>query len=336
MAVTRISFAVLISPLQDLAIRSSAGSSNLRDKVGGGLDITVATGDAKSSGSFNDAPHDISHKLIVHLGGHIHGLLLTSDSGVAGHDVCILRRERGTSDAVALPSECIALKKVGDVKEIGVGCTLEKIQVAAKTILLKHMLHQPRRPHWPHGARSIVICRCWVSPDIQVVMEDSAVAAIEILSHLLTTGLSDFHEIKEWQLRLNKIGLASRPEIHLQINVNSELSAPRCTRLIIPDTLQIRRHINSGRRIARRSNKQMTAIVPYKDCKLRIIETAASILDALVCRKAGDAVGRCAEVDVGAAQESAGVGDGSVVDFLEALRYCCAEFAVDLSGEIAG
>lgn len=80
----------------------------------------------------------------------------------------------------------------------------------------------------------------------------------------------------------------------------------------------------------------MTAIVPYKNRKLRVVEAAASILDALVCRKAGEAIGRCAQVDVGAAQESAGVGDGSVVDFLEALRYCCAEFAVYLSSEIAG
>lgn len=64
----------------------------------------------------------------------------------------------------------------------------------------------------------------------------------------------------------------------------------------------------------------MTAIVPHKNCKLRVVEATASILDALVCGKAGEAVGRCAKVDVGAAQESAGVGDGSVVDFLEALR----------------
>jgi hypothetical protein len=167
-------------------------------------------------------------------------------------------------------------------------------------------------------------------------MKDSTVAAIEVLSHLLTTGLSDFHEIKEWLLRLNEIGLASRPEIHLKVNIDGEFSTPRRTGLVIPDTLQIRRHINSGRSIARRGNKQMAAIVPYKNGKLRIVETAASILDTLVCRKAGEAVGRCAEVDVGAAQESTGVGDGSVVDFLETLRYCCAEFAVNLSGEIAG
>jgi hypothetical protein len=80
----------------------------------------------------------------------------------------------------------------------------------------------------------------------------------------------------------------------------------------------------------------MTAIVPHKNRKLWIVEAAASISDALVCRKTGEAVGRCAEVDVGATQESAGVGDGPVVDFLEALRYCCAEFAGYLSGEIAG
>lgn len=80
----------------------------------------------------------------------------------------------------------------------------------------------------------------------------------------------------------------------------------------------------------------MTPIVPYKNRKLRVVEAATGSLNALVCRKAGEAVGRCAEVDVGAAQESAGVGDGSVVDVLETLRYCCAEFAVYLSGEVAG
>lgn len=167
-------------------------------------------------------------------------------------------------------------------------------------------------------------------------MEDSTVAAVKILSHLLATGLSDFQEIKEWQLRLNEISLTGRPEIHLGIDVDSEFPAPRCTSLVIPDALQIRRHVNSGSSIARRGNKQMTAVVPYKHRELRIAEAAAGSLDALVCRKAGKAVGRCAKVDVGTAQESAGVGDGSIVDFLETLRYCCTEFAVCLSGEIAG
>jgi hypothetical protein len=45
----------------------------------------------------------------------------------------------------------------------------------------------------------------------------------------------------------------------------------------------------------------MAAIVPCKNGKLGVIEAAASILDALVCRKTGGAIGRCAEVDVGAA-----------------------------------
>lgn len=166
-------------------------------------------------------------------------------------------------------------------------------------------------------------------------MEDSTVAAIQILSHLLATGLSDFHEIKEWQLCLNQISLTGRPEIHLSVDIDREFSTPGCTSLVIPDALQIRRHINSSRSIARRGNEQMTAIVPHKNRQLRVVEAAASIFYALVCGKAGEAVGRCAKVDVGATQESTGVCDGSVVDFLEALRYCCAEFAVYLSGEVA-
>lgn len=319
MAVAGVSLAVFVSPFQDLAIGSDVGCSNLRDEVGGGLDVAVAAGDAKSSRGFDDAPHDISHKLVVHLRGHIHGLLLASDIGVAGHDIRILRRKRGTSDAVPLPSECVALEKLGDVKEIGVGCASEEIQVTAEAILLKHMLHQPCRSHGPHGARGEIIRRCWVAPNIQVVVENSTVAAIEILSHLLATGLSDFQEIKKRQLRLNEISLTGRPEIHLGIDVDGEFSAPRCTRLVIPDTLQVRRHINSSRSISRRGNKQMTAIIPHKNGKLRIVEAAASSLDALICRKAGETVGRCTEVDVGAAEKSAGIGDGSVVNFLETL-----------------
>lgn len=152
MAVARVSLAVFISPLQDLAIGSNVGSSNLWDEVGGSLDVAVAAGDAESGGSFDDALHDISHELAVHLRGHIHGFLLARDSGVARHDVRILRRERGTSDTIPLPSECVALEKLGDVKEIGVCCASEEIQVATEAILLKHMLHQPRRSHRPHGA----------------------------------------------------------------------------------------------------------------------------------------------------------------------------------------
>lgn len=166
MAVARISLAVLISPLQDLAIRTNARISNLRDEVGGGLDVAVAAGDTESGSSFDDALHDISHKLVVHLRGHVHGLLLARDSSVAGHDVCILRRERGASDAIPLPSECIALKKLGDVKEIGVSCASEKIQVTAETILLKHMLHQPCCSHRPHSARGVVIRRRWIAPNV--------------------------------------------------------------------------------------------------------------------------------------------------------------------------
>lgn len=168
------------------------------------------------------------------------------------------------------------------------------------------------------------------------MVENCAVAAIEILSHLLATGLSDFQEIKKRQLRLNEISLTGRPEIHLGVDVDREFSAPRCTSLVIPDTLQVGRHINSRRSISRRGNKQMTAIIPHKNSKLRIVEVAASSLDALICRKAGETVGRCAEVDVGAAEKSAGIGDGSVVNLREALRYGCAEFAVYLAGEIAG
>lgn len=196
MAVTRVSLAVLISPLQDLAIGSNAGSSNLWYEVGGGLDIAVAGGDAKSGSSFDDALHDVSHQLVIHLRGQIHGLLLAGDSGVAGHDVRILGRERRASNAIPLPSESVALKKLRDIQEIGVGCASEEIYVTAKAILLKHMLHQPRRSHWPHSARGEIIRGRWVSPNIQVVVEDSTVAAIQILSHLLATGLSDFHEIK--------------------------------------------------------------------------------------------------------------------------------------------
>jgi hypothetical protein len=113
-------------------------------------------------------------------------------------------------------------------------------------------------------------------------MENCTIAAIEILSHLLATGLGDFQEIKEWQLRLNEISLTGRPKIHLSINVDSELSAPGRTRLVIPYTLQVGGHVNGGRSIARRGNKQMTAIVPHKNRKLRIVEATAGILDALV------------------------------------------------------
>lgn len=54
----------------------------------------------------------------------------------------------------------------------------------------------------------------------------------------------------------------------------------------------------------------MAAVVPCESDQLRVVETAASRLDTLVRGETGDAIGRGAEVDVGTAEKSRGVGDG--------------------------
>lgn len=79
----------------------------------------------------------------------------------------------------------------------------------------------------------------------------------------------------------------------------------------------------------------MAAVVPGKDNQLRVVEVAASILDALVCGKAGEAIGRGAKVDTGTAKKSTAVADGCVVEALEALRYGSIELVVYLGGESA-
>ena len=201
---------------------------------------------------------------------------------------CVLRRGRRSRDQVCLAvdvhrNEPIQAKEGGATHQ-WVGSVAQEPRVKAKTIVLPQVLAQPRpskRPVCPHwGAIAIVSDRIGQAPDIRVVMRRPAPAAIVLAGHRSARHAQGCRQIEQGTVALGQVGCLGRPVIHLCIDVERPVAAPRSSELFVPDALQI-----GGLRAGPAGGDQQVAPIVEQERRQGRLGIAAERADPFVGRQ---------------------------------------------------
>ena len=114
----------------------------------------------------------------------------------------------------------------------------EEILVTAVEIMFPQVITEPRSPHGPE-ARTRMVIRCRVTPQICIVMNDKAPAPIHPLCCLTPVYPCLFYESEQRQLTVPQTARFGRPIIHLGIDIYSIFAVPLRNKAIAPDSLKI-------------------------------------------------------------------------------------------------
>ena len=99
--------------------------------------------------------------------------------------------------------------------------------------MIPGMQSEPRSTHWP-DAITHAVDRNGVSPDVGVVVDDEAVRTVIRLRDLATFRPRGVDQIKEWVDELGHVEHVHGPVVHLRIDVDGVLRAPRRVHAFVP------------------------------------------------------------------------------------------------------
>src|SRR6266851_1295353 len=163
--------------------------------------------------------------LDVHGGGHAEVVggavgelvLVLGRAGWAGDEVAGVRRAGWRGGEVVEKEEHV-------FAEAGIGSLPEEGSVSGVVVVIPEVEGEPRSAHGP-DAPAEGVDGGGVAPDVGVVMDDGAAGFVD--------------EIEEWSVEGGEVGAIGQPVVHLGVDVDGVLRAPRRIDRVVPDALEI-------------------------------------------------------------------------------------------------
>ena len=156
------------------------------------------------------------------------------------HDICILRRHRGTGHQLPSVFNQEILKEQHRFLQAGIKLPQEFF-IFRIPVMPHNVGTQPRASHHPVRSRYVDVLGRSIRPDICIMMGREAAAAVHAAGSISAALRHAPDQAKQGQAAFGKVAAFCRPVIHFCINVNRVLGIPGRLHFLVPDSLQIQR-----------------------------------------------------------------------------------------------
>ncbi len=146
---------------------------------------------------------------------------------------------------------------------------LQIAAIAGVLIAIPERQRQPGAARRPHAILRSVD-RSGGAPQIGVVMRHPAAGAVHLARRPRTGHRQIRHHRRQRVHRLGQVGRERRPVVHLGVDVDGVLAAPRRRHALVPEALQVRR-LRTG---PRAGDEQVAAVLEVERGQTRIIPVA--------------------------------------------------------------
>ena len=146
---------------------------------------------------------------------------------------------------------------------------LQIVAIAAVFVAIPQRQREPRaagRPHSPLRA----VDRSGGAPEIRVVMRHPSAGAVHLARRSRAGDRQIRHHRRQRIHRLGEVGRERRPVVHLRVDVDGVLAAPRRRHALVPEALQVRR-LRAG---PRAGDQQVAAVLEVERGETGIVAVA--------------------------------------------------------------
>ena len=141
--------------------------------------------------------------------------------------------------------------------------------IAGVLVAIPERQREPRAAGRPHAPLRSVD-RCGGAPQIGVVMRHPAAGAVHLARRARAGHRQVRHHRRQRVHRLGQVGRERRPVVHLGVDVDGVLAAPRRRHAVVPEALQVRRL----RTRPRAGDEQVAAVLEVERGEARIAAVA--------------------------------------------------------------
>ena len=235
-AVVRLDLLELLAPFEQLPLAADRVRPQLRPRV----EQLFAEWrvDPQSLGRIGGAREQIAHERQIHgRAGRDRARLAAEPELVLGR-----RRRRGDEVALAVVHEPVEAE-LGGAAQHRIRLVAQPGEVAAVQVVLVEVLRQPRPGHRPRGPHRVAVApvadHAGVPPDVGVVVRRPAARAVHRRRGPRAGDRQITDEREERLVQLGEVGRFRRPVVHLGVDVDRVVRAPRRPHVVVPDALQV-------------------------------------------------------------------------------------------------
>ena len=236
--VVRLDFLELVAPFEELSL----AADRVRTQPGRASRSCVAEGgiDAQGLGRIRDVREQVAHQRQIHRrAGRDRPALAADLELVLGR-----RRRRGDEVALAVVDEPVEAE-LGGAAQHRIRRVAQPGEVAAEQVVLVEVLRQPRPGHRPRGPHRVAVApvadHARVPPEVGVVVRRPAARAVHRRRGARAVHRQLTDERQQRLVQLGEVGRFRRPVVHLRVDVDRVVRAPRRPDVFVPDALEVGR-----------------------------------------------------------------------------------------------